>query len=170
MSPSRIISFWGSENLKRWSASCIRDVVMPRSSREFLTDVGLPDKEEWTLRFDEEADQLPRLRGKTSYRRLGFDGSIPICIDENRGGCIVVLESEMGGPERYVNSNVESFAAFLTLYGQYRRTPQSVTEKDLIENVIPRIEGEMREIDPIAFSYVENYWPVIVEQMKDGLL
>lgn len=170
MQQMEIVNFWGYDNLKRWSESNLRNVNIPQSSKRFLMDVGLPCKEDWLLRFDHEADQLPRLPNKDNYCRIGFDDFVPICLDEKRDGCVIVVETEVGGTERFINSSVERFGEFLVLYEMYRRSPSSISERQLLNVIIPQIEERMRKIDPNAFKNVENYWPVIIEQMNDGLL
>src|SRR5712691_11585156 len=169
MEREEIISFWGRDNLKRWSEANLRDVAIPRSSKSFLAEVGLPLAEKWTLRFDSKADQLPRLPNKSSCRRIGLDDVVPICLDEQHSGRIVAVEEGIGGTERYINSSVESFGQCLVLYQQYRTAARVSTEED-VQKVIITTEEQMRKIDPTAFRDPDNWWPVIVEQMKQGLL
>lgn len=164
-----IMNFWGQENLKRWSESSLRGVAIPQSSKQFLIEVGLPYKEDWTLRFDPEADHLPRLPNRDNYRRIGFDDSVPVCLDEKRGGCVVAVEKEVGGLERFINSSVERFGEFLVVYQEYRKTARVVSEEEIIK-LIPSIDERMRKTDPNAFADPDFYWPVILEQMNQGLL
>lgn len=163
------VKFWGYDNLKRWPESSLRDVNIPHSSKQFLMSVGLPCKEDWTLRFDPEADQLPRLPNKTSCRRIGFDDVVPICLDEERKGCVVAIETDIGGTERFVNSSVERLGEFLVLYQEYRKAARTLSEAEILK-LIPTIEARMRQIDPKAVDDPNNYWPVIIEQMNQGLL
>ncbi|MGO8843380.1 MAG: SUKH-4 family immunity protein [Methyloceanibacter sp.] len=164
-----IVNFWGWENLKRWSEDSLRDVVIPQPSKQFLIQVGLPCNEDWTLRFDPEPDHVPRLPNKANYRRIGFDDDVPICLDEKRDGCVVAVETEVGGSERFINSSVERFGHFLVLYEEYRKAARAVSE-EVIVKIIPGIEERMRKADPKVFDNPNNYWPVIVEQMNQGLL
>ncbi|HET6325673.1 MAG TPA: SUKH-4 family immunity protein [Planctomycetaceae bacterium] len=169
MSPDRIIAFWGADNLKRWSPATLQDVAIPQSSKQFLVGVGLPFKEDWTLRFDSEADQLPRLPGKPHYRRIGFDDFVPICLDERRHGAVITAEVENSPPESFVNASVEQFGEFLLLYQQYRLKARTASEEEILL-FIPTIEERMRKADADAFSDPNNYWPEIIEQMSAGLL
>jgi hypothetical protein len=169
MLPEDIVSFWGQENLKRWSESSLRDVAIPQPSKRFLIEVGLPYKEDWTLRFDAEADHLPRLPHKANCRRIGFDDFVPICLDEKRGGCVVAVETEVDGSERFINSSVERFGEFLVLYQEYRKVARAVSEEEIVK-IIPGVEERMRRADSKAFDSPNDYWPVIVEQMNQGLL
>jgi len=164
-----IIDFWGINNLKRWSEASLRDVGIPDSAKSFLAEVGLPFREDWTIRFELEADYLPRLPDRPTYRRIGFDYIVPICLDEANSGRVIAAEQEIGRTERYVNSTVEHFGEFLTYYQQYRQTGPVLPENQ-IKTLIDETERQMQTADPSAFSDPNNYWATIIEQMKDGFL
>jgi hypothetical protein len=166
MTREEIIRFWGAANLRRWSRHDLRDVAIPESSKSFLVEVGLPYREQgWTMNFDDGARLLPRLATTPSYRRIGFDYVLPICLDERRNGCVVLVEDEIGRRERFINSNVQLFGECLVYYQRYRLIEQE-DRRDLIQET----EHQMRRADTAAFRNVESWWPVIVEQMGDGLL
>jgi hypothetical protein len=134
-----------------------------------LIEVGLPYKEDWTLRFDSEADHLPRLPKKANYRRIGFDDLVPVCLDEKRGGCVVAVETAVGGSKRFINSSVECFGEFLVLYQEHWKAARAVSEEEIVK-FISGVEERIRKADPEAFDDPNNYWPVVVEQMNQGLL
>ena len=123
-----IVNFWGKDNLKRWSERSLDDAALPRTSKWFLIEVGLPCQEDWTLRFDSEADQLPSLPNKRHYRRIGFDDHVPVCLNEKQAGAVIAVETESGGAERFMNSSVERLGEFLVLYQEYRRIARVVSE------------------------------------------
>jgi hypothetical protein len=164
-----ITRFWGRDNLRRWSKNRLRDVAIPESSKSFFSDVGLPFRVDWTIRFDDkEAGELPRLLDRPNYRRIGFDVDVPICLDEGRRGCVLEVGQEFGYPERYFNSSVELFAAGLTCYQQYRLVAENV---DLDRsNLVAATERKIRHTDPEAFGHEEYCWPLIIEQMSLGRL
>src|SRR5690349_15424104 len=116
MTHEEIIGFWGHDRLKRWSEHSLRDVNIPESSKQFLREVGLPCKEDWTLRFDAETDKLPPLPSRGNCRQIGFDDSVPLCLDENRRGSVVAVETRT---DRFINTSVERFGEFLVLYQEY---------------------------------------------------
>lgn len=166
MQRADIIRFWGSDNLRRWSKDDLRDVAIPERSKSFLVEVGLPFGDE-TLRFDDEARRLPRLAHKPRYRRIGFDYYDPVCLDEQRKGCVIEVAEEAGGLERFINSNVELFGEFLVYYRQYRLVAR-MTE-DNLSAVVDATEQRMRKADPVAFRGVDDHWwPLVIEQMKNG--
>jgi hypothetical protein len=170
VSNNEIIRFWGYENLRRWPERNVRDLKIADSSKTFLIEVGLPSKEQtWTMLFDGETDTFPRLPGKPDYRTVGYDYIVPICLDESRGGIVLADEAVVNGPETFVNSSVELFGEFLVYYQQYRYTAKALSEEE-VETLISRIEETMRERDGKALSSPEDWWPGILEQMKDGFL
>jgi hypothetical protein len=164
-----IIKFWGRDNLKRWTAASLRDVSIPVSSKSFLIEVGLPYRVDWTLQFDNEAEQLPRLPNKKNYRRIGYDDVVPLCLDEEDSGRIIAVEDVIGGRERFINSGVDRFAECLVYYQQYRTSVRIAPEEE-VPKLVAAAEEHMREADSLAFSDANNWWPVIIEQMNQGLL
>jgi len=170
VSNDEIIRFWGYQNLRRWPERNVRDLRIPDSSKTFLIEVGLPCKDEqWTLGFDADTDAFPKLPGKSNYRTIGFDYIVPICLDESRGGSVLADEAVVNGPERFVNSSVELFGEFLVHYQKYRCSAKDLSGKE-VQALISHIEGIMQEKDREALESPENWWPGLLEQMKDGFL
>lgn len=168
MHTADIIRFWGRDNLRRWSEESLRDVAISASSKSFLAEVGLPLRADWTFQFDDEASWLPPLPNKPSYRRIGFDDPVPICLDERRKGCVVEVGDEFGYPERYFNASVELFGECLVYYQQYRLIARA-TEGD-VSDLVAATEQRIRRADPTAFEDEESCWPLIIEQMSYGML
>lgn len=170
MAPEDIVAFWGADNLRRWSPDALRGVKIPQSSKDFLIRVGLPTKDVgWTMRFDDEAASLPRMPGKSTYRRIGFDDFVPICLDEARNGSVMLIDPPWCAENDFVNSSVEAFGQFVMWYQQYRQDGPGLTEPE-VEPLIAETERRMRDRDAAAFADGNNFWPVILEQMYNGML
>jgi hypothetical protein len=168
MDRQEITEFWGRDNLKTWSEDSLREVAIPNLSKSFLAEVGLPFQEDWTFRFDEDANTLPRLPSKTTYRRIGFDYDVPICLDEANLGRVIAVEEEVAGTDRYINASVERFGEFLTLYKHFRRIGRLVPENQT-KALIDEMELQMRTVDPSALDDANNYWAAIIEEMNLSL-
>jgi hypothetical protein len=173
MKQDEIVRFWGLQNLRRWMATDIANAAIPESAKTFLVDVGMPVQEGWTLRFDPEADILPRLSPHSSYRRFGFDDAVRLCLDEARGGAVIAVDivdavAPVGG-QWYVNRDVVRFGACLVYYEQYRAAALETSEVE-IEGVISATERLIRVEDPTAFEDANSWWPSIIQQMSHGLL
>jgi hypothetical protein len=168
MTAEELVRFWGEDRLRRWPIERLRTVEIPEASRRFLSEVGLPHRDDWTLRFDPEAEDLPPLPGKPRLRRIGFDYHVPICLDEESGGRVVKVDPE-GGAVGLINSDVERLADCLTIYEDYRDRVAGLSEEEA-QSLISEVEGRMKTADPHAFDDPENWWPVVIEQMRDGML
>lgn len=171
MNRQEILDFWGEENLVQWPEASLTSAAISPSCKSFLVEVGLPRYEGWSLRFGPLQPELPSslsLNG-THYLLIGFDYHVPIYLDQSNGQ--VVSEHE-GQPPILVNSNIELFAACLVLYQRYRLTVQRIDDDDEegIQNLVAKVEQQMRETDPTAFKDPNDWWPTIIEQMRDGLL
>jgi hypothetical protein len=134
------------------------------ADRAYLKTTGLPQDSDWTLTFGptEPHDEL-----SPGMVTIGNDGGVPICVD-TQSGRVVVRESDH--EVRLVSSSLPMFGKFVALYDTYRRTVIDLHDAAEIAALISRIEGEMIAVDPDAMSHPDHYWPVVVEQMRDGLL
>jgi SUKH-4 immunity protein len=168
MTNEEIIDFWGGENLIRWPESALRTIAIPEKSKIFLAQVGMPNQKGWTLHFESGAGEL-NLGYRRNCRRIGFDDVVPICLDEDGQGRVIAAEQAVGGKERYINSSVEAFGACLVQYQTYRNEVRTTSEEQ-IPQLVDKTEKSMRSIDGSAFESIDNYWPVIIEQMRQGLL
>jgi len=164
-----VINFWSKAKLRCWSVESLRSLNIDVISKSFLSEVGLPFEVGLTLRFDPEEGEIPRLPKFEHFCRVGFDDFVPICIDESKMGRLVAVEDEEAGTERYVNASVEDFAEFLVYYEQYRTSVRGVSEDEALR-LVAATEERMRSADPTAFKDPESWWPMIIEQMRDGML
>ena len=162
-----MIEVFGRNSLKCWKASSLADVNIPLPSKEFLTSNGLPSGVDWTIGFDTEVVGTLGHAAAKGLRILGHDDGTEICLDEHRDGRVVALEPR--GNIRFINSSVETFGEFLTIYQSYRMAVRGMSE-DKAVLLVDSIETSMRSVDGEAFGDRENWWPVIVEQMRDGNL
>lgn len=168
MQGNEIVDFWGIENLNRWNVEDLEDLDVSESAKRFLSDVGLPKQSDWTLRLGEDRGSLPRLKERPTCRVIGYDDYVPICVDEENDGRIIEVE-RWPSSVRVINSSVQHFGAALVQYQRYRIEVQSVGE-DHVEAFIDEIEKMLKEIDTAAYSAPGAWWPLIIEQMRDGLL
>lgn len=167
MRKEELLSFWGEDRLKRWGENILTGAGLPAGTQAFLSEIGLPVGVDWTFRFNPE--QLPTLPGRNQYRIIGYDDVVPICIDVGAGGRVIAAETSVGGADRYINSDVERFAECLVYFQQYRIAARKVSESE-IQEVINTTQKKMQASDLTAFANPNYWWPVIVEQMNDGLL
>ncbi|HEX7643915.1 MAG TPA: SUKH-4 family immunity protein [Burkholderiaceae bacterium] len=151
----------------RWVTSNLSDVDISLPDKDFLIHTGCPIDVDWSLEFS-PVGSIPLERASLDgLRIIGYDNGSEICIDERDNGSVVAVEN--GGKVRPINSNVVKFSDFLTLYKKYRRLVQGLDD-DSAMSLIDAIEAEMRAIDEGAFSTVEYWWPVIIEQVREGNL
>lgn len=171
----------GLLRLRCANASDVATLDIPASSRNFLLYVGLPDDEILGLRFDFLGSHLPTLEELAT--RVGFDSSPPngsrpclgltydvaVCIDEQRDGAVYCVDLAQEEPERLLNSRVEWLGAFLAMYVSHCRVTSGAPDPE-IDRAVLELEHQMCEIDPVALSDTENWWPLILEQMKHGII
>lgn len=154
--------FWGNA-LVPWPKDVVAEMGLDELDAMYLREVGLPVGIDWTLVVTPPAhgSRPPMHAGDWI---LAVDGPVPICIE--RDGRIVAAAPS---GKLHVNANVRAFGAFLLLYQEYRTRVLGLNETEP-QQLISETEAKMRSADPAAMQDSEAYWPVIVEQMKNGLL
>jgi hypothetical protein len=163
-----IIQFWGENNLFRWTEDDVKDSAIPDSAKRFLVTVGLRCSETWSMRFDLTTSRLPRVPHIMRLRQIGWDCDlVPICIDETNG-FVVSSESDDGEDLRFINPTVELFGENLIYYHEYREEVL-INETD-DNNIIYLFEEKLKKSDSLSFSNDNNWWPVVIEQIRHGLL
>ena len=83
---------------------------------------------------------------------------------------MVAVDVEWGNPVDFINSGVEQFAAFLTLFQGYRLAAGMNISDDELEEVVGRMEARMRAEDPAAFENPEGWWSVVLGEIKRGMM
>jgi hypothetical protein len=167
MSSDTIIKIWGRESLKRAPVDQANILPVSPAERKFLVEVGLPDVEQLT--FDLSA--VTSLKGHEHLKRIGTDYEAPICIDDQQHGCIISFDEEGSIPVRFVNTGVRELATFLTIYKRdwlaqnFGGMPEHEAQRR-----VDAITKEFQSHDLTALFNPENWWSVILEQMRDGLL
>lgn len=163
-------AYWGRDRLRRWPAHVVADLAIPGASRDFLIEVGLPSLKEGTLRFDlPQTEALPRLPWRPTCRILGYDTSVPLCLDEGAGGQVVSAEDEKAGSFLFVNDSVGALGECLTHFDRYLEQAASAGEAEILEE-IARVEERMSQRDPRAFADPDCFWPLVIAQMREGSL
>ena len=86
---------------------------------------------------------------------IGNDSGTDLCVDPTNGA-IYSIDDQKLLPDRFVNSGIEQLAKFI-------RTCESFSENSKKEVDI-LMWNELKSIDPKAFSKVDNWWSIILEQ------
>lgn len=163
MDDHEIIEFWGYHNLLRWNEDALKGSSIQQPAKTFLMTVGLPRSETWSIKFDNSGIRV--FRFDNHFYQIGLDYEIPICIEEDVG-CIVAIEHEK---PRLINSSIRLFCESLSYYHEYRETLKKHCENNC-EDVIEMTEKKIQNSDPMVFNDNNNWWPVIIEQMRNGFL
>jgi hypothetical protein len=86
-----------------------------------LIEVGLPYKEDWTLRFDPEADHVPRLPNKSNCRRIGFvctlGDSLPMPVSDEVAARLAESAYVSHSPPITAASRQKAMATRRSLFG-----------------------------------------------------
>ena len=162
MLPDEIVSFWGKD-LIRWPKAAADSLGIPETSRRFLAEVGLPCPKDPLFIYAFDCGQpLVRTAENPSYVRIAHKPRL-VVLDESKGG-LVFMPATRRDPDRFVNSSVEQFLAFVVLEEKMNRELARVQDEITSSRaILTSIEQMMREVDRAALESEENYWSVVIE-------
>jgi len=181
VSDNDVRAFWQASELHRAGKQVVDGLSIPNDQKEYLHKVGLPNVDHLLVRFD-LSKPLPIFSELVSARNtpkewkglkvIGTqDGEPSICLDEKRSGQLWSVDATGQDLTRYINRGVREFGLFLTVHKRdYLRPGLLKLPDNKIRSIIDAIEEEYRAIEERALDNPENWWSVILEQMKDGLL
>ncbi|MBN2590256.1 MAG: SUKH-4 family immunity protein [Sedimentisphaerales bacterium] len=172
---------FGHENLIQANPEAVEKLKIPERSKKFMTEIGLPKENILLCEFDLNLDEFPTVQEYARrcgshieidlhLKRIGWDGGTQICLDESQHtGEVITIDIEGKLPTRFVNSNIETFSGFLSLFvADYCRFSNG-TDKELDKKAF-KLDLLFRELDPPAFNSQDTWWSCIAQQMKEGLL
>jgi hypothetical protein len=175
------LTTFGKQNLAVARIEAVRDLKIPDSSKKFLVEVGLPKEEVLLCKFDIDLPSFPTIEkyaaqqgrkftSKKLLRRIGWDGGMQICLSEEAySGHVITIDINKKFEDRFVNSSIELFGAFLALYvDEYCRCGDSSDE--VLDKRAYELETKLHSLDPSVFSNSDNWWACITQQMKEGML
>jgi len=180
ISAKELKALWGTDSIVVLPPALLADASIPQASKAFLSESGLPHRADLLVTFDISERGLQTLsefaqagglhaplHGERFYR-IGTDGGTQICLAVGSGEVVAV---DVAGqlPDRFVNSTIQQFIGCLGLFRMHSQRIQGLPY-DEIDRMVPAFEESVRSIDPKALAECENWWSVILEQMRDGLL
>src|SRR5437867_4228135 len=118
-------AFWPGDRLQQAPPAAVDPLMIPKSSKAFLMEVGLPVQEIAVTRFELKRDRFPTLTelakakslpppsGSDCYRLIGRGIDAPdMFIDESANGAVIEISLDPSW-KRFVNSSVEQLGTFL---------------------------------------------------------
>jgi hypothetical protein len=142
---------------------------MAEDSKEFLTSVGLPTRDDLPFPF---------FKRPQDFYLWCFDGRQYLVLAEERDqklsldlatGEIFIIDARRELPKRFVNSNVKSLIMFLKYYSETKDRAQKRSQKT-VDRIISQLRRTLSHEDPAALGDDESWWSVILEQTEQGLM
>ena len=165
-----LTSFYGEEHVCCCSCGILEALQLPKETRYFLTDVGLPEKDDglFAPHTGENGCVVvvfhpPRREGETWLSIGGYYGS-EICIHPANGS-VWVLPLAEDYPGSFVNSWVGAFVEFHYLLDQLWRQDTEGNEEGM-RLAAAEMEDAWRRLDPKAIADSKSYWSIILEDTK----
>jgi SUKH-4 immunity protein len=139
----------------------VKDLPIPEAAQDVLATVGLPMDDEFFAAVD-----VPEVMPDGTVR-IGTDDGADICVDAQ--GRVRSISAAGEHPERFVNSDLAAFVQSLELVTR-RRAEYAGQSEDVLDEQMEDMAVALVDIDEVVFDDPENWWSVIFEQMRNGLL
>ncbi|RSO30044.1 hypothetical protein DMH15_26180 [Streptomyces sp. WAC 06725] len=97
--------------------------------------------------------------------RLGTDRGCELCADAQ--GVVRAVMLDYDEPTRYVNASVEGFAQSLLVLDEALRIIVSTDRPQAAADAFADAERRLREVDSSAFAGRENWWPLVLDDIRD---
>lgn len=152
------------KDLKLFPKEEYRKTNLPEKYKKMLCEDGLPEVPLHFLHFNTQGDDLVIVNDDCIG--IGRDNGTEICINPNNE--IVSVDTYGVYPQRFVNSSLKSLFECVAIYLTYSDRLMSVDD-DEIGVLIGEIRQKLSHVDEKALDDEENWWPVILEQVEDGL-
>ena len=165
---SLVVRLWG-KRLKPYPVDALDGVDVAPATRAFLLSVGMPristDSELVTLYAK---PKKTRIAGE-SLLQIGDDFGTALCL---RPGADAVWSIDRKGelPTRFVNSSIPAMLAFISLHKKRSIEMDETASEAEFQKVVDDLANEYDKLDAAALANRENYWSVILEQTRDGLI
>ncbi len=144
-------------NMKIWNKNILINSQLTEDNINFLTTQGLPIKSFGIIEIFSEYESNGGVI-------LGYDFDTPIiCVNSN----VFAFEENL---TRFVNSNIEKFYSSLLEFQNYIHFITDIKEEDKALKIIDVIMQKLSNIDKKSLDDENNYWSIIIEQMKNGNL
>ncbi|MFD8549086.1 nucleic acid/nucleotide deaminase domain-containing protein [Streptomyces sp. NPDC059649] len=97
--------------------------------------------------------------------RLGTDQGYEICTDPQ--GTVQAVLLGYNEPLRFVNSSPERFAQSLLELDQLLRAVLATDQPQAAADAFAKAAQRLRTVDPTAFANQENWWPLVLDDIRD---
>ncbi len=152
---------------RTWPDSTLQGLRIPAAALDYLRRVGLPVDTGWSLQFASAEDAGRRMGGGHRFVLVARDDAMYVCLDEERGGAVVALSPDEDDP-MFVCSSVMQLARLERVFWD---TVQDAvhTPAEEAQGIYDELETRMRSIDPESLASHEYYWPLWLEQYRQGI-
>jgi hypothetical protein len=139
----------------------IVDLVLPQRVLPYFH--SFPDESSSLRAYAQESGQQLD-EAQLSWARLGSDRAFDLCVTP--GGEVRAALLGYDEPERFVSSSPEAFADGLLLLDVLLESVAGAQTPDEAAAAFRATEQALRSADPRAFADPENWWPLVLEDLR----
>jgi hypothetical protein len=107
------------------------------------------------------------------YTVIGHDLECLFCVD--RHGQVWLVDPEGQLPLRFVNSSIGQFTRAWSMFRPAWQAlaaegEQGLTTDERAPEIVDELTAAIEQLDSAACNSADNFWPLVLEQVRDGLL
>jgi len=156
-------------NAVKIPASFVGGLPLPKGSKDFLSFVGLPTREDLLFPFFKDPHDFVIWRHADHDHLVLADQRGQKLALQLPGGQIYVIDSYDELPTRFVNSDVVALVYCLALYVEAQASFLTSQDAD-VEQIVSQLRNRISAKDVKALDNEENWWSVILDETKQGLM
>lgn len=138
-------------------------VVVPRQVGPYFTTA---DEDHVVLRaYADDAGRRVVEPGTREWARIGADGGAEICADHE--GAVHAVFLALAEPARFVNASTEAFTRSLDALDRALGAILGADGPQAASAAFRELEEQLRQFDPQAFAERENWWPLVLDDIRD---
>lgn len=99
------------------------------------------------------------------WARIGADGGAEICADPE--GAIYAVFLALAEPTRFVNASTDAFTRSLDALDRALGVILGADSPRAASTAFAQLEEQLRQFDPQAFAERENWWPLVLDDIRD---
>lgn len=99
------------------------------------------------------------------WARIGTDGGAEICADQE--GAVHAVFLALTEPARFVNASTDAFTRSLDTLDRALGAILAADSPAAASTTFRELEERLRQFDPEAFAGRENWWPLVLDDIRD---
>lgn len=155
---------WPGAEIRLCDPADLDGLGLPPDAQYVLIDVGLPANIEFFFTARRPVLFHPRQHPDATFCRIGTDEGGDLSVTPAGGVEWTSTDTDL---VRSVSTSLATFAETFFYFGQYRQRVKDLAEDD-VEPLIDAFAQRLQAVDPEIMDDGDNFWVLVLDQMREG--